>query len=83
MMKDLFKSAFGQASLNYEEMILTDYQSIVNSRPLTYMPEYESIKPISSAMFLKNIHECGLSNVDSVEKNSLTRILKYRQALPK
>lgn len=29
-----------------------------------------------SGMFLKNIHECGLSVVDAVEENSLSRRLK-------
>lgn len=47
------------------------------------MSEKESIKQISVAMFLKNIHECGLPDVHAVEGNYLTRRLKYKQTLQK
>ena len=75
----------GQACLNYEEMItaLADCESIINSRPLTYMSERESIKPISPDMFLKDIHEYSLPDVDAVKENSFTQRLKCRQALQK
>lgn len=85
LMKDLLKRVLGQACLNYEEMItvLADCESIINSRPLTYMSEQESIKPISPAMFLKDIPEHHLPDLDIIDENSLTRRIKYRQALQK
>lgn len=85
LMKDLLKRVLGRACLNYEEMItvLADCESIINSRPLTYMSEQESIKPISPAMFLKDIHEYIVPDIDAVEGNSFKRRLKYRQALQK
>ena len=47
------------------------------------MSEQESIKLISPAMFLKDIHEYSLPDVDAVEENSFTRRLKCSQALQK
>ena len=45
----------GRASLTYEEMatILTDVECVVNLRPLTYVSEDETLKPISPSMFLQ------------------------------
>ena len=84
-MKGLLKRGLGQECLSYEKMInvLADCDSIINSRPLTYMTELESIKLISPAMFLKDIHEYNLPNIDAVKENSFTWRLKYRQALKK
>ena len=58
-MKGLLKKVLGQACLNYLEMItvLADYKSFINSRPLMYMLEQESITLISFSMFLKDIYE--------------------------
>ncbi|XP_055924398.1 uncharacterized protein LOC129956503 [Argiope bruennichi] len=85
ILKDLLKKVLGQARLNYEEMItvLADCERVINSRPLTYICEEEAIKPISPSMFIQDVHECNLPDIDAVEQNSVSNRFKYRQAVLK
>ncbi|XP_055926977.1 uncharacterized protein LOC129958490 [Argiope bruennichi] len=78
ILKDLLKKVLGQARLNYEEMItvLADCERVINSRPLTYICEEEAIKPISPSMFIQDVHECNLPDIDAVEQNSVSNRFK-------
>lgn len=71
--RHLVKRVLVQAYWKSEKIltVLPELGSIINFRLLIYMSKKESLKPISPAMFLKNIHEYGLPEVDAVEKNSL------------
>ncbi|XP_055951563.1 uncharacterized protein LOC129987628 [Argiope bruennichi] len=85
ILKDLLKKVLGQGRLNYEEMItvLADCERVINSRPLTYICEEGAIKPISPSMFIQDVHECNLPDIDAVEQNSVSNRFKYRQAVLK
>ncbi|XP_035204985.1 uncharacterized protein LOC118179932 [Stegodyphus dumicola] len=83
ILKDLLKRVLGKAHLNYEEMAtaLADCESVINSIPLTYISEVDVIKPISPWMFLQDIHECSVPDIDALEQNSLSKRFKYRQII--
>ncbi|XP_035212794.1 uncharacterized protein LOC118186758 [Stegodyphus dumicola] len=85
ILKDLLKRVLGKAHINYEEMAtaLADYESVINSRLLTYISEADAIKPISPSMFLHDIHKCSVPDIDAVEQNSFSKRLKYRQIILK
>lgn len=55
------------ASLGYENLSsdLWDIESVINSRPLTYIPEAsDEITPLSSLMFLQDIVVIGVPDLD-------------------
>ncbi|GFT16907.1 DUF5641 domain-containing protein [Trichonephila clavipes] len=62
---------------------LADCEWVINSRPLTYNSEEEAIKPISPSMFMQDVHECNLTDLDTTEENYFCNSLKYRQAVLK
>ncbi|GFW79508.1 g patch domain-containing protein 8 [Trichonephila clavipes] len=70
ILKNLLRRVLGRASLSYEEMltVLADCESVINARPLTYVTESEAIKPISPLMFLQDIQEYKLQDIDAVIK---------------
>ncbi|KAG8172349.1 hypothetical protein JTE90_003520, partial [Oedothorax gibbosus] len=85
-MKDLLKRVLGRALLSQEEMftVLCDCESLMNSRPLTYISENNKDPvPLSPSMFLQDIQEWRTPDLDSVDQKSLNRRVKYRQALQK
>ncbi|GFY62822.1 integrase catalytic domain-containing protein [Trichonephila inaurata madagascariensis] len=54
--KNLIVRVFGQASVNYEELltILCDIDAIINCRPLTYISlEFEDLLPLTPSIFLQ------------------------------
>ncbi|GFT12753.1 integrase catalytic domain-containing protein [Trichonephila clavipes] len=85
ILKNLPRRELGRASLKYEEMltVLADCESIINASPLTYITESEAIKPISPSMFLQDIQEYKLQDIDAVDSKSHTKRIKYRQNLIK
>lgn len=53
--KACLKKVLGKASLNFEQMcmILTEVEAIINSRPLTFVPnEVDESQPLTSGPFL-------------------------------
>ncbi|GBN97198.1 hypothetical protein AVEN_47318-1 [Araneus ventricosus] len=76
----------GKASLRYEELskILCDCENIINSRPITYISEDLELEPLTPAMFLRDIQESGIPDLDStsLQKRFLCR-LKFREDLRK
>lgn len=86
VMKDVLKRVIGRACLSYEEMttVLCDCESIINSRPLTYISESDSdFVPLSPSLFLQDLKEIGVPDCDAVDHKSLNRRVKYRLALQK
>ena len=85
ILKDLLKRTLKKALLSYEKMntILCDCESIVNSRPITYMPDDKEglLLALTPEMFLKDIREDNVPDIDHLEKISLNRRLRYRQRL--
>ncbi|KAG8200567.1 hypothetical protein JTE90_000639 [Oedothorax gibbosus] len=76
VMKDLLKRVLGRALLSQEEMftVLCDCESLMNSRPLTYISENNKDPvPLSPSMFLQDIQEWRTPDLDSVEQKSLNR----------
>ncbi|GFY23477.1 DUF5641 domain-containing protein [Trichonephila clavipes] len=63
--------------------VLADCERVIISRPLTYICEEEVVKPISPSMFMQDVHECNLTDLDAVEKNYFCKRLKYRQVVLK
>lgn len=84
ILKDLLKRTLRRTSINYEEMstVLCDCESVINSRPLTYMSEEagEAVA-ITPAMFLQDIQEEGVPDLDQINKSHLSKNLRYRQRL--
>ncbi|GFV07573.1 DUF5641 domain-containing protein [Trichonephila clavipes] len=48
--------------------VLAYCESVKNARPLTYVTESEAIKPISPSMFLQDIQEYKLQDIDAVDR---------------
>lgn len=69
-MNNLLKRVIGEAWVNQEDVITVsaDCENITNSQTLIYMSKQEYAKPISMAMILKSIYECGIPNADAVEQ---------------
>lgn len=60
MVKDLLKRMLGPACLDAEEFytVLCDCESVINSRPLTYLSDDRSeLVPLTPAMFMRELTE--------------------------
>jgi len=77
LLKDLLKRTLGRTSLNYEELntVLCDCEAIINSRPLTHLTEEagETIA-ITPAMFLRDIQEKEVPDLDQISKSNLSKV---------
>ena len=82
-LKQILRKVIGKASLNYEEMItiLCDCEAVLNSRPLTYMSDSGELIPLSPSMFMHNLYEVGVPDLDLIESVDLNRRIKYLQKL--
>ncbi|GFU23796.1 integrase catalytic domain-containing protein [Trichonephila clavipes] len=86
VLKDLLKRTLGNAVLTYEELltVLCDCESIVNSRPLTYVSEdSDDLIPLTPAMFMMSnasldVTDLGLSDFARFQKR-----VKFRARLLK
>ncbi|GFX57539.1 DUF5641 domain-containing protein [Trichonephila clavipes] len=79
-----FKKTLGKTSLNHEEMytVLCDCESLINSRPLTYVTDdVEDLEPLTPAMFLQDIREVGVPELDQIDENKLNKRLVYRNRI--
>lgn len=84
LLKDILKRTLGRTSINYEEMytVLCDCEAIINSRPLTYLTEETGeVAAITPAMFLQDIREEGVPDLDQINKSHLAKHLRYQQRL--
>ncbi|XP_018577969.1 uncharacterized protein LOC108916245 [Anoplophora glabripennis] len=84
VMKQLLRKVLGRSSLNYEDLltVLCDCESIINTRPLTYISNDPSdLVSLTPSMFLRDLVESGLPDYDEVDRASLTKRLRYKQQL--
>lgn len=84
ILKELLRRVLGRASLTYQEMltILCDCESVINSRPLTYL--YDGVSDLSALTpnhFLREIREFGVPDLDQIDKVNLNKRLRYLQNL--
>lgn len=82
MLKTILRKVLGKASLRYEELytILCDAESVINSRPLTYVSEdIEDLVPLTPAMFLSEIRESGVPDFDLIDASKMRKRFAYRQ----
>lgn len=78
--KELLRRVLGRACLGYQEMttLLCECEEIIHSRPLTHITEDStSLAPLTPAMFLQDISEYGVPDLDRIDTESLERRLKY------
>lgn len=81
VLKDLLKRTLGKAVLTYEELftVLCDCESVVNSRPLTYLSEdTDDLVPLTPAMFLLDNANLSAVDVDEIEARHCRMRVKYR-----
>ncbi|KFM59784.1 hypothetical protein X975_08509, partial [Stegodyphus mimosarum] len=84
MVKELLRRTLGNAVLTTEELqtVLCDCESIINSRPLTYLSENsDDLVPLSPAMFLIENRNSGVPDVDFCDSKNLRRRVRHRQKL--
>nr|XP_042913091.1 uncharacterized protein LOC122273094 [Parasteatoda tepidariorum] len=84
MMKRILRKVLGRTSLNYEEMVtvLCDCESVMNSRPLTYVSDdAEELSPITPMMFLQEIRQVGVADFDILDQEKFKKRLAYRNEI--
>ena len=84
IMKRILRKVLGKSSLNYDEMssVLCDCESIINARPLTYVSEStDDLVPLTPAMFLHEITEIGIPELNFLDSKNLNKRYKYRMKI--
>jgi hypothetical protein len=84
MVKVLLRRILGRACLSYEELVtvMCDVESIINSRPLTYITENpDDLVALSPNLFLIDDKPTGTPDLDEVDMRSLNKRIQYRQQL--
>ena len=84
LMKQFLRHILGRACLDYENMItvLCDCESILNSRPLTYISnDCNDLLPLTPNMFLQEIRETGTPDFDNVAAIDIREKSNYNQKL--
>lgn len=84
IVKDLLKRTLGKSCISYEEMItiLCDCEAIINDRPITYMMDTDpSVAPLTPGLFLHELREIGVPDLDKVDAKSLNKRIRYLQTL--
>ncbi|UYV84822.1 hypothetical protein LAZ67_X003634 [Cordylochernes scorpioides] len=80
MMKQLLFRILGQTSLGYEELstVMCDVESLMNTRPLTYLTEEsEDLVPLTPSLFLHEVREVGVPDLDLIDNQTLSRKYQY------
>ena len=86
VLKSILRRVLGRACLNDEELttILCDVESIINSRPLTYLSEDpDDLLALTPAMFLQEIKSVGVCDFDIIDSKRLNKRYTYRLKLQK
>ncbi|GFW37850.1 integrase catalytic domain-containing protein [Trichonephila clavipes] len=84
MTKAILRKILGRAALDYEELItvLCDCERVINSIPLTYMSEdVDDVSPLTLEMFLQEIPESGVTDIETVDRDKLSKRAKYLQKM--
>ncbi|GFW02642.1 integrase catalytic domain-containing protein [Trichonephila clavipes] len=81
VLKDILKRTLGNAVLTYEELltVLCDCESIVNSRPLTYVSEdSDDLIPLTPAMFMMSNASLDVTDLDPSDFARFQKRVKFR-----
>ncbi|GFW81114.1 integrase catalytic domain-containing protein [Trichonephila clavipes] len=84
VLKELLGRTLGNAILTTEELqtVLCDCESVINSRPLTYLSENsDDLVPLSPAMFLVENRNLDVPDIDYRDTVNLRKRVRYRQKL--
>ncbi|GFT51686.1 integrase catalytic domain-containing protein [Trichonephila clavipes] len=84
MTKAILRKILGRAALDYEELItvLCDCERGIHSRPLTYVSEdVGDVSPLTPEMFLPEMPESGVPDIDIVDREKLSKRIKYLQKM--
>ncbi|XP_033221099.1 uncharacterized protein LOC117175502 [Belonocnema kinseyi] len=84
ILKRLLRRTLKKSCLNYEEMLttLTDCEAVINSRPITYLPDsHDEIVPLTPSMFLQEVKEIGVIDLDKLERIEMNKRFKYRHKI--
>lgn len=84
ILKVLLRKVLGRARLSGEEFYTTlcDCESVINSRPLTYVSNDASeLIPLTPVMFLRELAGSGVPDCDFADSVALNRRVKYVQRL--
>ena len=84
MLKELLRRVLGKSTVNYEELntILCDCEAVINSRPLTYLQDDPNdLVPLTPDMFIYSGGNSKAPDLDSVDRSSLIKRVKYLQKL--
>ncbi|UYV77617.1 hypothetical protein LAZ67_15001739 [Cordylochernes scorpioides] len=75
-----FKGFSVKTSLGYEELstVMCDVESLMNTRPLTYLTEEsEDLAPLTPSLFLHEVREVGVPDLDLIDNQTLSRKYQY------
>lgn len=84
LLKQLLRKILGKAALTQEELqtIVCDCEAVVNQRPLTNLSENpDDWQPLTPALFLHDVKEVGVPDLDEIDANGLRKRYAYRQRL--
>ncbi|GFU03961.1 integrase catalytic domain-containing protein [Trichonephila clavipes] len=89
LLKRILRKVLGRTSLDYQEIetVLCDCESLLNSRPLTYVSDDPNdLCPLTPDLFLKEIRNSSTRDLDKIkfpDKTELNKRLAYRRRLVK
>ncbi|GFY52787.1 integrase catalytic domain-containing protein [Trichonephila inaurata madagascariensis] len=84
VLKELLRRTLGNAVLTTEELqtVLCDCESVINSRPLTYLSENsDDLVPLCPAMFLVENRNLDVPDIDYRDTVNLHKRVRYRRKL--
>ena len=69
--------------MSYEELftVICDAESTINSRSLTYTSENDDFIPLTPAMFIQDIRDTQVPDLDRLESQRLRKRLLFKQKL--
>ncbi|GFU41209.1 putative RNA-directed DNA polymerase from transposon X-element [Trichonephila clavipes] len=85
ILKDLLRKNLGRSCLSYEELqtLVCECESVMNSRPLTYIPEEQELKTLTPSMFLQDIPLNDVPDFDQIQKTNIVLRWRYIQKVRK
>ncbi|GFW58898.1 pro-Pol polyprotein [Trichonephila clavipes] len=85
ILKDLLRKNLGHSSLSYEELqtLVCECESVMNSRPLTYISEEQELKTLTPSMFLQDIPLNDVPDLDQIQKTNIVLRWRYIQRFAK
>ncbi|CAB0002444.1 unnamed protein product, partial [Nesidiocoris tenuis] len=79
-LKELLRRNLGKSCLSYEELytVMVDCESLINSRPLTYVSETnDDLVPLTPSLFLKDVVSSDVTDLDILDAQALNKRVRY------